>query len=66
MLSPGSRRADGDQSSRLARRFDPAQVEICYLNWSGPDRRANLELWSPSARLEPGESITLAHAYEIA
>jgi len=57
-----------DQSAGVAlvSRFDPAQVEICYLNWSGPDRRANLELWSPSARLEPGESITLAHAYEIA
>jgi len=49
----------------LVSRFDPAQVEICYLNWNGPDRRANLELWLPSTNLQPGESISFAHSYEI-
>ena len=46
-------------------RFEPAQVAVCYFNWNGPEKRANLELWSPTTPLPPGESITIAHEYEV-
>ena len=46
-------------------RFEPAQVAVCYFNWNGPEKRANLELWSPTTPLQAGESITLAHEYEV-
>jgi hypothetical protein len=68
----GNDRPDGewsvtqeDKGVRVISRFDPAQVEVCYLNWKGPDHRFNLELYSPSTELAPGESLTLKHGYEV-
>jgi hypothetical protein len=49
----------------IVSRFNPEQVAVCYFNWNGPDKRANLELWSPTRELKPGDSFTLEHEYEI-
>lgn len=49
----------------ITSRFDPAEVEVCYLNWNGPDHRVNLELWSPERSLATGESLTMRHEYRF-
>lgn len=46
-------------------RFSLDEVEVCYLNWHGPDQRANLELWTPEKRLGPNESITLSQSFVV-
>lgn len=56
---------DRETGRTVVNRFDPAQVEVAYLNWSGKDHRVNLELWAPERKLAPGESLTLAHTYEV-
>ena len=45
--------------------FVKAEVGKGLLNWSGKEGRVNLELYSPSVELEPGQSITIHHAYEV-
>ncbi|MFQ6132115.1 MAG: DUF4838 domain-containing protein [Armatimonadota bacterium] len=68
----GDDRPDGqwtivDRRADLAVRatFEPDQVEQCLLNWSGRDARVNLELFSPSTDLAPGQSITIEHSYRV-
>jgi len=56
---------DTDGGVTITSRFDPAEVATCYLNWSARDRRANMELWSEQRTLQPGETIRLAHSYEV-
>jgi len=56
---------DADGGVTITSRFDPSEVAVCYFNWSPRDRRANLELWSEQRTLQPGESIRLAHSYEV-
>ncbi len=46
-------------------RFDPRQVDQVLLNWSGEHQRVNLELFSPSRTLRPGEAMTIDHSYEL-
>lgn len=49
----------------VVNRFRPAQVDLCYLNWSGKERRVNLELWSPRRQLRPGESLEIDHTLQV-
>lgn len=48
---------------RIVPHFNSEQVEMCYFNWNGPQKRANLELWPASSELGPGESLTMEHEY---
>lgn len=46
-------------------RFVPDEVHACYYNGSGPDRRANLELYAPLVELAPGAVQTLEQVYVV-
>lgn len=56
-----------DRAAGLAIRnhFLRAQVGQALLNRSGREARVNLELFSPEVRLEPGQSLTIEHSYEV-
>jgi hypothetical protein len=56
-----------DEAKGLAvvNRFDPKQLDLCYLNWNGAEHRVNLELWSRQTDLAPGESLAVSHQYEV-
>jgi len=56
---------DGEAGQTVVNRFDPEQVGLAYLNWSGKEQRVNLELWAPERKLAPGETMTLEHTYEV-
>ena len=45
--------------------FEPREVELCLLNFSGAEHRVNLELWSPERQLAPGESIIVTQTYRV-
>jgi hypothetical protein len=49
----------------LTDRAPREQLWQCLLNWSGEQKRVNLELYSPERTLAPGESITISHSYEV-
>ena len=55
-----------DEASDLAilNRFSRREVDSCLLSWSGRDGRANLELYSHTRLLKPGESLRIRHSYE--
>ena len=46
-------------------RFDVKHVDQCLLSRSIPQARVNLEYYSPSKTLKPGESTRLEHAIEV-
>ena len=57
---------DAPAKLALTNAFKPEQVRLCYLNWSGKERRVNLELWSPEVSLDQGQSLTVRHEYVVA
>ncbi|NPV47735.1 MAG: DUF4838 domain-containing protein [Armatimonadetes bacterium] len=56
-----------DEAAGLAivNRFERVQVSQALLNRSGSQNRVNLELYSLERELQPGESLTLQHTYEV-
>ena len=56
---------DEADSLVILNRFSRREVDFCFLSWSGPDGRANLELYSHSRMLKPGESLRIRHSYEV-
>lgn len=56
---------DDTDGIALISRFSRDQLGLCYLNWSGKQKRVNLELWSPSVTLKAGESVRIEHEYEV-
>ena len=64
-LPPGKWSFTDGAGRTVVSHFDSEQVAVCYFNWDGPARRANLELWSVPAELQPGESLSMNHAFEF-
>jgi len=45
--------------------FNPESVSRCVCQWSVPDKRVELMLYSERKTLGPGETLSLAHSYRI-
>ncbi len=56
---------DNTDDVGVINRFDTGQVAKCYVNWNGRERRVNLEIFTEETKLSPGQSVTLAHTYEV-
>lgn len=56
---------DPSRDLRLSVTFDASEVEQCLLNWSAPDRRVNLELFTREHTLSPGDSLTLRQTWRV-
>ncbi len=56
---------DDRRGVAVLNRFDPGEVEFCYLNWNGAQGRVNLEQWSRRRDLKAGEALTVTNSYEI-
>ena len=57
---------DLDAGRAIVHRFNPADVDRCYVNVSQVESRANLEVMTRPRQLQPGESVTIEHSYESA
>ena len=66
-LMPAGEWALVDESDgvKVTDRFDIHQINKTYLNWNGAQQRVNLELYSPTVKLDPGKSLVVSHEYEI-
>jgi len=56
---------DNGSGLRLVCTFDRTPIAKCLLNWSGPQKRVNLELFAAEKELAPGQSITLKQVWRI-
>jgi hypothetical protein len=56
---------DGEAGIGIRNAFTPAEVDFCYLNYNGDQRRVNLEQWSARRELNPGQSAILHNRYEV-
>ncbi len=56
---------DEARNMTVISRFDRQDMLLCYLNWDPNEHRANLEFWTPDHTLQPGESFSVKHAYEV-
>ncbi len=56
---------DEARDMTIIARFTREDTLFCYLNWDPDAHRANLEFWTPDRTLEPGESFSIAHSYEV-
>lgn len=56
-----------DEAAGLAilNRVPRAQLSQCLLDRSPSQHRVNLELYSPQVKLQPGQTLTLEHTYEV-
>ena len=57
--------ADTANKVGLISAFEPREVEVCLVNFSGAEHRVNLELWSPERQLAPGESVIVTQTYRV-
>jgi len=64
---PAGRWAVVDLAADLALldRVPREQLDKCLLNWNGAKSRVNLELFSPEAKLAPGQTLTIEQSYEV-
>lgn len=56
---------DSNSGITVVQSFNTAEVGQCLLNWSGKDRRVNLELYSRETELAPGQRAVINHTYKV-
>jgi hypothetical protein len=49
----------------LSASFRPSEVSKCLLNFSRPERRINLELYSQKRTLQPGETLSVHYSWRV-
>ncbi len=56
---------NSDGNVALGASFDPSEISKCLLNFSRPERRINLELYSQPRTLQPGESLRVHYSWRV-
>ena len=56
---------DSDGNVALSASFDTSEVVKCLLNFSRPERRINLELYSQKRTLQPGETLRVHYSWRV-
>jgi hypothetical protein len=56
---------DPDAGLSITDTFLPGTIDQCLLNRAGAKARVNLEMYTPSVRLAPGQTLSFAHSLAI-